>query len=179
MTDRSLRSPGAAFLLSQLGGQVSRAWRERLAAAGMEPREVMLFRFVALNEGRSQAAVAAAIGLPASRIVALVDRLEARGWVERRAMTGDRRARVLHLTPGGRDVLERLGRLSSEHERELTRGLGPDERATLVALLERIAESQGLLPGVHPSFAEPPGGPDDADDADDADEGDDGGAEAG
>ena len=84
---RAPACPGIAFLLSQLGGQSSRAWKLRLATLGLEPREVMLFRFVALAEGRSQREVAAAIGLPASRIVALVDRLERQGWVERRSRT--------------------------------------------------------------------------------------------
>jgi hypothetical protein len=54
-------------------------WSKRLAAIGLEPREVVLFRFVALAEGRSQQDVTGAIGLPASRIVALVDGLEGRG----------------------------------------------------------------------------------------------------
>jgi DNA-binding MarR family transcriptional regulator len=156
--------PGAAFLLSQLGGQVSRAWTRRLAAEGMEPREVMLFRFVAQSEGRTQAAVAAALGLPASRITGLVDRLEARGWIERRPLAGDRRARVLYVTNAGRAVLATVARLSAEHELELTRGLDDRERARLVGLLERIAAAQGLRAGVHPGFADPsaePAGHDD------------------
>ena len=72
--------PGIGFLLSQLGGQSSKRWTERLDQLGLEPREVMVFRFVAMAEGRSQTEIARAIGLPASRIVALVDRLE--GGVE-------------------------------------------------------------------------------------------------
>src|SRR5215213_8203626 len=98
MADERIRAPGIAFLLSQLGGHSSRVWTARLAAMGLEPREVMLFRFVALAEGHSQREVAAAIGLPASRIVGLVDRLEERGWIERRLSRLDRRTRSLHVT---------------------------------------------------------------------------------
>src|SRR5262245_4436742 len=99
--DRRVRTPGAAFLIAQLGGHSSRRWVERLAEAALDAREVMLFRHVALNEGRSQREVADAIGLPASRIVGLVDALEAKGWIERRAGDRDRRSYALHLTTKG------------------------------------------------------------------------------
>lgn len=154
MSDR-LRSPGAAFLLSQLGGHSSRAWVARLAKIGLDPREVMLFRHVALAEGGTQRSVAKAIGLPPSRIVAVVDRLEAQGWIERRTSPRDRRARALHLTTKGRTVLDRIMKVSAEHEADLTRGLNETERETLTTLLHRVAEGHGLVEGVHPGFADP------------------------
>ncbi len=154
MTDR-IPVGGIAFLLSQLGGQSSRLWTARLAGLGMEPREVMLFRFVAQSEGRSQRAVAAAIGLPDSRIVGIVDRLEQRGWIERRASAADRRTRALHVTAAGRRALEQIAAVSAEHEADLSRGLDGREAALLRDLLGRIAAVQGLARGVHPGFADP------------------------
>ncbi len=155
MTDERVRIPGAAFLLSQLGGHSSRLWAERLARIGLEPREVMLFRHVALAEGRTQRQLAFSIGLPPSRVVALVDRLEFRGLVERRTSTRDRRARALHLTPKGQEMLERIMAVSAEHEAELTRGLEPAQRTLLIELLRDLAVRQGLIEGEHPGFAEP------------------------
>jgi DNA-binding MarR family transcriptional regulator len=154
MTDERIRVPGAAFLLSQLGGHSSRLWKARLARIGLEPREVMLFRHVALSEGRSQRELALAMGFPASRLVALVDRLQARGWIERRANVRDRRASALHLTDQGRDMLDRVMAVSAEHEAELMRGLDPERRATLTDLLLEVATEQGLVKGVHPGFAD-------------------------
>ena len=149
------RGPGAAFLLSQLGGQSARTWAKRLDALGLEPREVMLFRQVAQSEGRSQQEIAGSIGLPASRIVELVDRLEERGWIERRTHDADRRRRELFVTPQGWSVIERVRAISIEHERAMTRALDPAERETLIGLLERIATAEGLTEGVHPRFADP------------------------
>ncbi len=154
LNDARVRVPGAAFLLSQLGGYSSRVWKTRLAKIGLEPREVMLFRHVALSEGRSQRELALAIGLPASRLVALVDRLEARGWIERRTSPRDRRARALHLTAVGREVLDRIMVVSAEHEADMTTGLQPDQRTALADLLLRLAAAQGLVQGVHPGFAD-------------------------
>ena len=158
MSDRPgerVPKPGAAVLLSQLGGLASRRWTARLAAVELEPREVMLFRHVALAEGRSQGNLARAIGLPASRIVGLVDRLEARGWIERRTSSSDRRARSLFLTSAGRAVLDRIATVSAEHEAELTHGLDTTERKRLVKLLRRLAAEHGLIEGVLPALADP------------------------
>ena len=157
MSDSSssrLRRPGAAFLLSQLGGHSSRVWSQRLAALGLEPREVMLFRHVALAEGGSQREVARGIGLPDSRIVALVDGMEARGWLERRPSSRDRRSHALHLTEKGRAILRTINEVSLDHEAELLRELSPTEQEELRTLLGRVAASQGLIEGVHPGFAD-------------------------
>jgi DNA-binding MarR family transcriptional regulator len=164
MSDLRMRNPGIGFLLSQLGGQSAKHWTGRLERLGLEPREVMLFRFVALAEGHSQSEVARAIGLPASRIVALVDRLEERGWVERRTSADDRRTHALHVTPSGHAVIEQIAAVSAEHETELSLGLTPEERTTLLELLGRMASAQGLIEGVHPGFADGHAEQDGADD---------------
>jgi len=150
MSDPRMRNPGVPFLLNHLGGISSREWSARLAREGLEPREVMLFRFVAVSEGLSQREVGQVIGLPDSRIVGLVDRLEQRGWIERRTSDRDRRTHALHVTSSGRKVLERVEALSLEHEKALTRGLNRAERASLLDLLKRMVAAQD----VRPSFAD-------------------------
>jgi DNA-binding MarR family transcriptional regulator len=151
-----LRVPGAAFLLSQLGAHSGRRWTERLTPFGLDPRHVVLLRHVAAEEGRSQQALGEALGIPPSRMVALVDDLERRGLLERRPNPADRRVRALYLTDEGRKLLEEIMRISAEHERDLTKGLAPAEREQLIALLKRVAASLGLIEGVHPGTGDPP-----------------------
>jgi DNA-binding MarR family transcriptional regulator len=148
-----LRVPGAAFLLSQVGAHSSRLWRKRMARLDLDPRNVVLLRHVAAEEGRSQQALAEALQIPASRMVALVDGLERGGLLERRPVHGDRRVRALHLTREGRRALGRVMKVSAEHEAELCKGLDPTEREQLIALLSRVAAEQGLAAGVHPGVA--------------------------
>ena len=74
---------------------------EALEPVGIDPREFLLMRFVAASEGQSQQALAERLGVPASRMVALVDHLEDAGLVERRPNPEDRRIRGLHLTRKG------------------------------------------------------------------------------
>jgi DNA-binding MarR family transcriptional regulator len=110
---------------------------------------------LAASEGQSQQALSRALGIHRSAMVALVDDLERRGLAERRRDPVDRRAYTLYLTRRGRTVLARMKRVAREHEAELLSGLKSAERAQLVALLQRVAESQGLAAGVHPDLAPP------------------------
>lgn len=146
------RGRGVAFLASQVGAHSSRLWSQRLSAAGLEPRAVMLFWNVATGEGRSQRELAEALRLPASRIVDLVDGLEAQGWLERRTKAGDRRAHELYLTAQGRQLLDRIMAIAADHEEQFTGGLQPRERAALTKLLGKVAVNQGLIARVHPDF---------------------------
>jgi DNA-binding MarR family transcriptional regulator len=102
------------FTISGTGYAVARRFRHTLAPLALEPREFALLRAVGAGEGSSQQAIAEGLQIPASRMVALVDALEARGLLERRLNSVDRRARALHLTADGRKLLERAFALALE-----------------------------------------------------------------
>jgi DNA-binding MarR family transcriptional regulator len=111
-----------------------------------------MLNHLAVNEGQSQQALSTALGIHRSAVVALVDDLEDRGLAERRRDPVDRRAYALYLTPRGRKLLAELERAAEEDEAELLTALDASERRQLISLLERVAESQGLTPGVHPNL---------------------------
>jgi DNA-binding MarR family transcriptional regulator len=151
-----LRVPGAAYLLSQAGAHSSRRWHERLAPIGLDPRAALLLRHVGADEGRTQASLSAALDVPPSRIVGIVDELERRGLLERRANPSDRRARALWLTAGGRKALDELMVVSRAHEADICAGLSERERQVLIELLSIVVSEQGLASGGHPGMDEAP-----------------------
>jgi MarR family transcriptional regulator, 2-MHQ and catechol-resistance regulon repressor len=77
--------------------------------------------------------------LTSGSITAAVDRLEAKGLVERRASGTDRRAKIVHLTRQGKDL---IARLYADHAADLERlasaSLTKAERETLIRLLKKI-----------------------------------------
>jgi DNA-binding MarR family transcriptional regulator len=135
------------FLLSQVGRSVGASLRRSLAPLDLDPRQYLLLRTVAACRGRSQHEVARALQIPPSRMVALVDGLEARRLLERIADPDDRRAHQLRLTPAGRRLLERARPVAERHETELCAPLSEAERAALVALVGRIAAHRELRLG--------------------------------
>lgn len=155
--DSPPRSVG--FLLSQLGFVTARQFTAALAPLGIRPKDWALMRFVATDEGQSQQALAERIGLPPSRMVALVDRLEERGILERRPDPEDRRVRALYLTVKGHRTLERAFEAALDTETELCEPLGPRERDRLIDLLQKLQEGKDLRRGVHPALTAEPGPP--------------------
>jgi len=132
------------FNLSSLGFAVSRRFRQTLAPLDLEPREFALLRAVAAAEGQSQQAIAEALQIPASRMVAFVDALEARRLLERRMNPQDRRARALHLTPDGHRLLSSAMNAAIGLEQEICAAFSPQERDLLLDLLQRVGAQLGL-----------------------------------
>ena len=152
--DRSKpRGPGAAFLLAQVGAHAASRFGARLSEINLVPAHAGIFRILSATPAISQQALATALGTVPSRLVALVDDLEARGLVERRAHESDRRTYALHLTDNGKATMETISRIAREHRQNVLAALSDEEQSTLAALLQRVAEQQGLLTGVHPGYA--------------------------
>ena len=147
------------FLISQLGFFSSKRFAEALAPLEISPREFLLLRFVAASAGQSQQALGQRLGVPPSRMVVLVDELEAAGLVERRPDPDDRRVRGLHLTRRGGGILRRAAEIAIDYERELCAPLEEGERERLLELLQKVQGAQTGLRGVHPGLHQEHPGP--------------------
>src|SRR5829696_9563795 len=77
--------------------------------------------------------------LTSGSITVAVDRLEKRGLVERRAHGTDRRARIVHLTMEGKELITRIyGEHAGDMEKLAAASLTKAERKTLITLLKKI-----------------------------------------
>jgi DNA-binding MarR family transcriptional regulator len=140
------------FLLAQLGAHAAAKFAERLAPLNLKPSDAGILRFLKIVSGTSQQELSAKLGIHPSRLVAVLDSLEERSLLERRPNSGDRRQYSLHLTEKGNAVLQEIGRVARDHQEDLLQALDKAERQHLAELLRRVAEQQGLTPGVHPGY---------------------------
>lgn len=150
---RELPSYEIGFLLSTLGFRSHAIWAERLIPLGLDNRQAAMILHVAGAEGQSQQALAKALQIPPSRVVALVDTLERRGLLRRRGDPADRRVRTLHLTAEGRRMVHTLAKVSALHENGLCVGLDGEEREHLIFLLKKVAAGLGMSDYVHSGLA--------------------------
>ena len=146
------RRGSTAFLLAQIGAHAATQFGERLKSLRLTRPHAGILRLIGLSPGLSQQELARRLAILPSQLVALLDELEKRGFIERRQDATDRRTYALHLTTSGRDLTERVGRIAREHDDAICGALNIDERQQLNALLGRIAEEQGLSPGIHPGY---------------------------
>ncbi len=85
------------------------------------------------------------IELTSGSMTAAIDRLEARHLIHRADHATDRRAWVIHLTPGGRALITKVFAGHQEAVENAMSGLSRADRATLTDLLKRLgttAEAQ-------------------------------------
>ncbi len=113
--------------------------RRALEDAGLHPGQEQVLTVLWQRGPRTQADLAAALEIDTSTVSKTLTRLERAGFVSRCRAEGDKRAVLVSTTPQGDALRPRIGALIAEVDALLTGGLTPDERATLLHLLRRVA----------------------------------------
>ena len=91
-----------------------------------------------LGDGVRQKELATALSIEGPSLVRLLDNLERRGLIERRADETDRRARGIHLTRTGRDLAKRAAKVGGEIQARLLANVPPAELLACQHVLESI-----------------------------------------
>ena len=105
---------------------------------GLSPGRVGLLIYIDANPGVTQSRLAEAAERDRSTMVGVLDRLEARGLIERRR-GDDRRTNGLWLTRAGGTLLARALRGITRHEKRIAARLSAAERRQLLNLLGKIS----------------------------------------
>jgi MarR family transcriptional regulator, 2-MHQ and catechol-resistance regulon repressor len=115
----------------------------KIAERSIQGTELCLTDFVALeallHKGpQTITEIQSRVLLASGSMTAAVDRLEGRGLIRRTSASGDRRAKVLKLTPAGRRVAETAyGRHAADLESAMT-VLSLTEKQQLRAILKKL-----------------------------------------
>jgi DNA-binding MarR family transcriptional regulator len=136
-------SPGIAEQLSQVFFELLMRHKlhfsEEVAALGISPIQARTLLCISPEQPRTMSEVAQELGCGPSNITGVIDKLEARGLVERRMREGDRRARTLAMTRKGFALRKRLAdRMARPAPWMLA--LPPDDQERLVQILRRALD---------------------------------------
>ncbi len=97
---------------------------------------------LSVRPGATMSSIAAELGVGASAVSGLVDRLVAQGYVERKEDPGDRRQQLVSITDAGTATLDSMREMRTAVTLRLLKGLGGDElealRTSLIALDREI-----------------------------------------
>jgi DNA-binding MarR family transcriptional regulator len=143
------RAPGVVDL-GWLGGTVGfylrtaqeaafHAFARRAGKASARPWRFAILALIDGNPGLTQGALARALRRDTSSLTPALDDLCRSGFVIRQRVEDNRRSYALTLTPEGRRAMRELMASAVEHERELDRLVGRENRAELIRTLQRIA----------------------------------------
>lgn len=87
----------------------------------------------------TQAALAEAIHADKTRLIAVLDDLQAAGLIERQPAPGDRRARILTITPEGRRLRDTARTAIQTGEEDLLGVLTPEQRTIFLDALRALS----------------------------------------
>lgn len=127
------------YLLSDSGRLLRRTFDERVRSLGLTAAQARLLLSLEKFPDNNQVFYAERIEVEPITVTRMVDRMEEAGWVERVADPNDRRARILHLTDKSREIVEPLRVIINGLVADMTEGLSPEEKRTMITLLEKIS----------------------------------------
>jgi DNA-binding MarR family transcriptional regulator len=126
------------YLLKHAQQRLTELTGPALAPYGISGRELAVLLTLAGCEPASQQQAAQRLGVDRTTMVGLVDALEAKNLVARRAQESDRRRNVVELTEAGRETVRRAGQAAAQAEREFLAPLTPDAAAQFVEALRTL-----------------------------------------
>jgi DNA-binding MarR family transcriptional regulator len=121
-------------------GAVYRHFTETFVQLGLTQKQVSVLWLIADHPHIAQTGLAQRMRMDRATTMAIVNRLEAKGYLVRRKSSSDARMQALNLTATGRKALLAAKRAVQQHERWLKSRFTAREVATLIELLTRIHE---------------------------------------
>jgi DNA-binding MarR family transcriptional regulator len=135
----SVEQQDLGALFAELTRRIIEAERPILAAHGLTMWSYIALSRLADGPAYSQLALAQAMRHDKSRLIALLDELEADGLLSRKPDQADRRSRVVSLTAKGRTRMRATRRDIHSMESDLLAHLSKSEQLALRETLARLA----------------------------------------
>ena len=131
------------FLLHDGARLMRRDFEQRARTLGLTRAQWSVMAHLSRCEGINQAGLADILDVAPITLGRTLDRMQKAGWIERRAVDGDRRARALYLTARARPELARVFKLGRQTRKRTLAGFSAGEREALMEMLIRIRANLG------------------------------------
>lgn len=127
-------------LIRRLSQQSNQVFQDEMKRIGADVTSVQFasMQAIELHGEMEQSQIAQSIHYDKATIGGVIDRLEKRGWVERKANPKDRRAKLVTLTREGRKALEEITPVVNALQDQVVANLNDDERAMFIQLARKV-----------------------------------------
>jgi DNA-binding MarR family transcriptional regulator len=134
-------------VISDVARLLRTAFDRRVHALGLTRAQWLVLTRVHRRPGASQSELADMMEVEKASAGRMLDRLEAKGWVKRRAQDGDRRVWRIYLTSEAERVHKRMWRIAEATVGDALADLSARESAQLMTLLKRVKGTLAALDG--------------------------------
>jgi MarR family transcriptional regulator for hemolysin len=125
-------------IISDVARLLRTAFDRRVRRLGLTRAQWLLLTRLHRRPGASQSELADMMEVEKASAGRMIDRLEAKGWVERRSQHDDRRIKRIYLTREAERVHKRIWRIAEATVDDALASLSARERAQLMRLLARV-----------------------------------------
>lgn len=136
--DRYDLAHSVGYQLHLLMAAMRREIESRMAALGLTDAQWRPLWLLASGRASSANEVARLLEMDAGAVTRLLDRLEAKGLIERVRSDTDRRVALLHLTAAGRAAVGGVPHVLAQVNNDFLRGFTEAEWRQLLALVARL-----------------------------------------
>jgi DNA-binding MarR family transcriptional regulator len=130
-------SADLCWLLSRASYTLTTELAAALESLGVSPRAHCVLS-AAMSGDHTQTELAKMVGLDKTTMVVTLDELEAAGLAERRPSSVDRRARVIAVTPAGKEKVREAEAIAERVRQDVLSVLPDDERQVFLDALTRL-----------------------------------------
>ena len=127
-----------SWLLADASRLIRKLADRRLGAIGLTRAQWQALGNLKRMGPMTQAALAEIMEVETATIARLIDRLEAAGWIERRAEAQDRRVKLVTMTDKADAIMDEMGVIGQKLRDDILVDLSPSELEALLATLATI-----------------------------------------
>ncbi|MDP6351869.1 MAG: MarR family transcriptional regulator [Alphaproteobacteria bacterium] len=135
MTQQQNIERNVGFLIHDLARLMRKSFDRRLEPLGMTRSQWWVLAFVFRQQGLTQSELADVLDIGKVALGGLLDRLEAKNWIERRADDNDRRIKRIYLAPQATPVIKSMTNPAQDLIADALTGLTPTQQAALTDML--------------------------------------------
>ncbi|MSP04797.1 MAG: MarR family transcriptional regulator [Acetobacteraceae bacterium] len=126
------------YLISDVARLMRASFDRRVRRIGLTRAQWQVLSLLHHRPGVSQTELAEMLEVERATAGRMIDRMERKNWVERRADATDRRVNRLYLTTEARGVQAEMGRIAEDMLDDVMASLADGERNLLADMMERI-----------------------------------------
>lgn len=128
------------FLVHDVARLMRTMYDRRMAPLGVTRSQWWVLNHLYFHEGISQTELAAMLEIEKAALGRLLDRMEAKDWIERRPDEQDKRTKRVFLTESVQPTLQKMRDLAAVTRDEAVRTLDGSERRVLTDILRRMRD---------------------------------------
>src|SRR5690606_11074476 len=125
-------------IISDVARLLRTVFDRRVRRLGITRAQWLVLTRLHRHPGASQSELADMMEVEKASAGRMIDRLQTKGWIERRPQEGDRRVNRIYLTPEAERVHKRIWRIAETTVADALAGLSDDDTRQLMALLSRM-----------------------------------------